>query len=268
MSEQQPWQLKMFSKSLKKQQKFKGLKKHINDLQGKKCLLITCGDNNGATNHHFRNLGGDWTWADLEENNIEEMKQLLQEEVIQVDKAGQKLPFRDQEFDLLVSIDVHEHLEDPLPITKEYRRVIKEDGMVLVTTPNGNEKKLAVRLKHLVGMRVKDYGHFRVGFDVPDLEKLLRDADLTPTRSSSYAKFFTEFMELIINFAYVKVLAKKGKAEVEEGTIAPTSKEQLKSVEKSYRIYALVYPFFKAVSLLDGLIFFTRGYAVIVEAKK
>ncbi len=111
-------------------------------------------------------------------------------------------------------------------------------------------------------------GHARIGFDIPDLEEMLMNVGLRPSRSSSYAKFFTEMLELAINFAYVKVLSKKSKAKVEEGTIAPTTREQLRSVQKSYQLYALIYPFFWTISQLDRLLFFNRGYAVIVEAKR
>jgi hypothetical protein len=75
-------------------------------------------------------------------------------------------------------------------------------------------------------------------------------------------------LELGINFLYVKVLSKKSKTKVEEGTIAPATQDQLKSVEKTYKMYSLVYPFFKIISGLDYLLFFTKGYVVIVEGEK
>jgi len=266
MNEERPWQLKMFDKALKKQLKVQALKKHFGDLAGKQCLLITCGDNNGAMNIRLRGMGGTWTWADFEGKSIPEMEELLQDKVHLEDKETGRLHFPDKSFDLVVTIDVHEHLEDPTTVTRELRRMVKDKGKVIVTTPNGNEKKLAVRIKHLVGMSAKEYGHVRIGFDVPDLQRLLMDAGLRPCRYSSYSKFFTEMLELVLNFIYVKVLAKKSKVKVEEGVIAPTTKGQLDSVRKSYLIYSLAYPFFFAISQLDWLLYFTRGYAVIVEA--
>ncbi len=267
MTDDRPWQLKMFDKSLKKQLKVRGLKKHFGPLDGKKCLLVTCGDNNGATNYHIREAGGEWTWGDFEDNAISEIEQLIGEKVHLFDKDTGKIDMPDKSFDLVVTIDVHEHLSDPLPVTKELRRIVKDNGKVVVTTPNGDETKLAVRIKHLLGMSAKEYGHVRIGFDVPDLEEVLSLGGFQPGRSSSYSKFFTEMLELVINFAYVKVLSKKSKAKVEEGQIAPTTEDQLKSVQKSYKIYSLVYPFFWTISQLDALLFFKRGYAVIVEAK-
>ena len=49
-----PWQIEMFQRSIKKQQKLKALLELLGETTGKKCLLVTCGDNNGALNWHFR----------------------------------------------------------------------------------------------------------------------------------------------------------------------------------------------------------------------
>jgi SAM-dependent methyltransferase len=268
MKAELPWQLRMFDKSLKKRLKVNALKRHLGALQGQKCLLMTCGDNNGAMNYHLRQMGGNWVWSDFEDKCIKEMEELLGDTVHLLDKETCTLPFPDQHFDLVVSIDVHEHLDDPIPVSKELYRVVKNGGKVVVTTPNGNDRKWAVRIKELVGMTTTEYGHVRIGFDVPDLERLLVNVGLRPYGSSSYSKFFTEMLELVINFAYVKKLSKKSKARVELGTIAPTTFDQLQSVQKSYQLYALVFPLFWGISQLDRLLAFNRGYAVIVEAKR
>ena len=60
----EPWQLEMFKRSLKKQQKLQALLDIMGDVSGQRCLLVTCGDNNGALNWHFRTHGGEWSWAE------------------------------------------------------------------------------------------------------------------------------------------------------------------------------------------------------------
>ncbi len=258
----------MFDKSLKKKLKARALQKHIGNLQNSECLLITCGDNNGATNHYLRQLGGNWTWGDFDGKCIPEMELLLEDTVHRLDDTASYLPFGDQKFDLVVSIDVHEHLQDPAQLTRDLYRILKSGGRAIVTTPNGNERKLAVRIKHFIGMTPDRYGHRRLGFDIPDLEALLTSASFTPYSSSSYSKFFTEILELLINSVYVKLLAKRSSAKVEQGTIAPVTRNQLNSVGTSYKIYSLAYPLFWAISQLDRLLVFSRGYAVIVEARR
>jgi len=268
MQKELPWQLKMFNKTLKKKTKINVLKRHLGDLHGKHCIMVTFGDNNGAMNFHLRTAGGTWTWAEFEEAGIKPIEELLNEPVAKVDISSCKMPFSDASFDCVVVIDCHEHLEDPVQLTRELWRITKPGGKVVVSVPNGDERMLVVKIKNLVGMTKEKYGHIVTGYDIPDLSKVLEDANLKVISSSSYSKFFTEMLELAINCAYVKVLSKKSKVKVGEGTIAPTTRIQLQSVEKSYRIYSLVYPFFWAISQLDRLLFFNRGYAVIVEAKR
>jgi hypothetical protein len=106
------------------------------------------------------------------------------------------------------------------------------------------------------------------GYDVPDLEGQLVDVGLMPYHHTSYSRFFTEMIELMINFMYVKVLSKRGEAKVEEGQIVPQNKDQIESVNKSLKLYSLAYPLFLAISKADTFLRFTRGYAVVVAAHK
>ncbi len=259
-----PWQLRMYRRSLKKKLKVKALRPFIGAGAQRRCLLVTCGDNNGAINHRLRDLGGDWSWAEFEDGSRADMEALLGAPVLLLDKEECRLPFPDGHFDLLVSIDVHEHLRHPELLAAEFFRVLRPGGRAVVTTPNGDERKPVVRLKRWSGMSNLEYGHVRTGYTVPQLEELLAGAGLRPARSGSYAKFFTEFLELVINWGYVKVL-QQGRP---GAGITPSTREKLDSVKRSYRLYALLYPFFWVFSQLDRLLFFTTGYAVIVEAQK
>jgi SAM-dependent methyltransferase len=267
MTDNTPWQLKMFQKSLKKKLKLKALKKHLGHLSEKdKSMLVTCGDNNGAINYYLKRIGGQWSHADLEEKCIDEMSKLLNQPVLHV--TENRLPFKDNHFDCAISIDVHEHLDDPNPFTAELKRVTKPGGRVIVTVPNGDEKRLAVRLKNVVGMTKEKYGHVRIGYRMSELKELLTANGLRPYAGSSFSRFFTEILELLINYLYVNVLSKKSAATIDPGTIAPATEDQLKSIKKSYRLYASIYPAFWLISKLDLILFRSVGYVVLVESKK
>jgi 2-polyprenyl-3-methyl-5-hydroxy-6-metoxy-1,4-benzoquinol methylase len=265
---QEPWQLQMFKRSLKKQQKLQALLSVLGEGEGQDCLLVTCGDNNGALNWHFKNHGGNWSWADAEKDSTQQISELTGDPVASMDKEKPALSFPDNHFDVVMTIDVHEHLRNPHAFNQELARIAKPAGRVIVTTPNGDGSKLANRIKKLIGMRPEDYGHFVIGYDVPDLQKQLQEVGLEPYTHTSYARFFTEMLELVINFAYVKVLSKRSEAKVEKGQIAPQNKDQIESVGKTYKLYSLVYPFFLLFSKLDALVSFRRGYAVVVAARK
>lgn len=265
-SDREAWQLRMFSKKLKKRQKLALLLDQVGDARGKRCLLVTQGDNDGALNYHLRAHGGDWVWVENEDDHIDEMADLLGQPVLKGE--GTRIPVADASFDVVVSIDVHEHLEDCAPFNRELKRVTRPGGHVIVTTPNGDAWKPVTVLKSLIGMTKEHYGHYVIGYNIAQHERMLRAVGLEPVQAGSYSKLFTEMIELAINFAYVKVLARKGKADVRQGTIAPGTAAQVKAVDRQYRIYAAAYPVLSAVSKLDLLLFPFTGYAVAVKARR
>jgi SAM-dependent methyltransferase len=265
-----PWQLRLFSMTLKKKQKLDLLLRLLGTPRAEeRLLLLTNGDNNGAMNYVFRQRGGRWTWGEFEEAPIAEMESFLQERVVHV--ATERLPFDDAAFDAVVVIDVHEHLEDPAPLNRELWRVVRPGGRIIVTTPNGDGSKPAVRIKNVLGMTKETYGHVRDGYTIPELRAMMSDAGFRPEADGHYSNFFTEMVELGINLAYVKVLNRKKKDGSDHGhaAIAPSSAEQVRKVEKTLKLYRLIYPATRAVSSLDVLLNpFRVGYAVAVAFRK
>ncbi|HEX8931614.1 MAG TPA: class I SAM-dependent methyltransferase [Patescibacteria group bacterium] len=49
---------------------------------------------------------------------------------------GKKLPFKKNDFDIIIANDVWEHTIDPHLMMKEIYRVLKPDGILLINTPN------------------------------------------------------------------------------------------------------------------------------------
>ncbi len=261
-----PWQLEMFELSLKKRQKVGMLLELLGSLDRQRCLLITHGDNPGSLNYHLRAAGGKWTWAELDAAGIHQMEELLGDPVhsARIDD----LPFPAGGFDRVVAVDVHEHVDDLLVLNRELARVTAPGGMMLVTTPGGNRRLPVAVLKRWVGMDETAYGHTVQGYTAEELEDMLRGVGLDPQARGAYSRFFTELVELAINFMYVKVLGKRRGGGPAAGEIAPRSANDLESVGGAYRAYRRVFPLIRAFSSLDRLIPGRGGYAVGVTAKK
>ena len=262
-----PWQLQMYRKSLKKRQKVELLSRLAGATRGKRCLLISGHDNNGAMNHEFRAAGGSWSWGQVYPEGIDEMAEFLGDPVAHIDIN--RFPYADGAFDLVIVIDVHEHFSRLDGLNTEIARVVAPGGMAIVTTPNGDTRLPVAALKRVIGMGPEAYGHVVQGYRIRELQDMASRVGLKPQSSGGYSRFFTELAELVINFAYVKVLSRKKKhPKVMEGTIAPTSKKELEAVRKEYRLYSLIYPFMYVFSLLDRLVPGKGGYAVAVAARK
>lgn len=261
----QPWQIQMFRRSIKKQQKLKALLALLGGTNGKQCLLVTCGDNNGALNWFFREHGGEWIWADVSGENNEQISQLLNEPVYAYKEDDFNIS--DSQFDCVVAIDVLEHLQNDQPFLRELTRVLKSSGKMVVTVPNGDDRLLANRIKWKLGMTPEVYGHTRAGYTIAELSDALIAAGLHPQESGGYSRFVTEMIELAINFGYVRVLSKK-LGSTQPGHIAPVSAGELKTHGMTYKLYSLFFPIVWAASLLDHFFPEKTNNAVIVTAIK
>lgn len=71
--------------------------------------------------------------ADISDDAIKYMQSLGFENTTKVD--GILLPFEDDSFDIVAAFDVLEHIEDDVEALKEWRRVLKPSGHILVTVP-------------------------------------------------------------------------------------------------------------------------------------
>jgi len=262
-----PWALELFDHGLKKRQKVELLLRMAGPLTGVEGLLVTAGDNPGALNWHFREAGGSWRWAELEEDRIPGIEALLGEAVEPADP--ERFPFEDAAFDLVVVIDVHEHLERVEPLNREIARVLRSGGRALLTTPSGDTRLPLARLKRLLGMTPEVYGHRVQGYTHGDLEVMARAAGLEPVARGAYSRFFTESIELAINVAWVKLLGRSPGGEApKEGEIAPSDAAGLRKAGGAWGLYRRVYPLLRLVSRLDRLIPGEGGYAVAVEVRK
>jgi 2-polyprenyl-3-methyl-5-hydroxy-6-metoxy-1,4-benzoquinol methylase len=69
---------------------------------------------------------------------------------------NEKFPFKDNEFDIVFSLEVIEHLENPWHYMDEMQRIIKSKGYLIMTTPNPDT--LASRFMFLLKGRFIHFG--------------------------------------------------------------------------------------------------------------
>lgn len=73
-------------------------------------------------------------------------------------------PFADRSYDIWISIEVIEHLRDPQNLIDEAHRVLRDDGVLFITTPNVDS--LDQRLRYLLSGRFfwfRDKDHDNLG---------------------------------------------------------------------------------------------------------
>ena len=86
-----------------------------------------------------------------------------------LDTSALALPFADKTFDVMVSLETIEHVENDGAYVREARRVLRDGGVLICSTPNRNVLNPGRRLSD----RPFNQYHVRE-YTVPELEPLLR----------------------------------------------------------------------------------------------
>jgi len=113
--------------------------KKMPDLSGKKVLDIPCGD--GRSSYEFKKKGADIFAFDL-------FPHFMKAPGLKAGYAdlSESLPIEDGSIDVIICQEGIEHIPDQLGVLKEFNRVLKKNGILLITTPNNSH--LRARLSH------------------------------------------------------------------------------------------------------------------------
>ncbi len=137
--------------------------------------------------------------VDASDDAIAFVKSLGYRDIAKVD--GICLPFKDKTYDIVGAFDVLEHIEDHKGALSEWRRVLKDDGAIVVTVPAYQW----LWSEHDVSL------HHRRRYTVKSLMAVAAEADLRPERKS-YAISFS--LPLVAGFRLAsKILGTKSDSE-------------------------------------------------------
>lgn len=121
--------------------------------------------------------------------------------------------FPDNTFDAVVMYHVLEHVQDPLEVLKEIRRILADGGVVIIEVPhpNGIDALLSRKLRK----SIFDYPHHRFGFPKRTLKSMLLAAGFkVRTIESSPSFLLISFLKrVVIFFKMLKGNVRKGHSE-------------------------------------------------------
>lgn len=261
---EEPWQLQIFKRSLKKKEKLKLLEKNL--LIEPSSIILDLGCAQGILSYFLRQKGGFWISTDLDFINLKTTQNLLKKNLAQMGPGI--FPFKSKSFEMVVSLDYLEHLENDELCLEEIHRVLKKGGHLVLVTPHTGRLFFLHKLRSLLGLKLEFYGHKREGYSLKDLREKLNKAHLRIEKHETFSRFFSEFLELILNFLYIRVFPSKPAAGLRDGHIRPSTSFEFKSRKKVFKLYSYIYPFIWLFSRLDKLLFFQRGYGLMIWAKK
>ena len=257
-SPDQSWPIRLFRKSVLKQRKYQEVVSLLGETEGLSCLDI--GSDNGVISYLLRQKGGKWKSADLEEQAIASIRELVGDDVYQLD--GGTVPFGENEFDKVVIVDFLEHIPDDAGFLQELHRVIKPGGKLIINVPN-LKNSLLRRFRLAIGQTDEKHGHLRPGYTRQSIQDLLKGRFAVES-SHTYSKFFSEAVDTMLVFA-LSLLKRKEGPHTQKGILV--TGQDLNKLRSSFRLYSLIYPVVWLFAQLDRLLFFQSGYMMIVKAR-
>ena len=234
-SSEQNWPVRLFSKSVLKQRKFRevtGMLGAVNDLR---CLDI--GGDNGVISYLLRQRGGCWSSADLDERSVHAIRQLVGDSVYQLD--GAQTPFPESEFDRVAVVDYLEHIQDDKAFVQELHRILRPGGIAIFNVPLArNDLMRFIRLK--LGQTDEKHGHVRPGYTIQSLMQLL-EGGYTLETYHTYSRFFSELIDAVMVFAVSRLKKGSGTTEQSSKGLFVTGKD-LNAYARMFKLYSLIYP--------------------------
>jgi SAM-dependent methyltransferase len=255
------WAVALFHRSVLKQAKYRRLLELMDDPVGRTSLDI--GADNGVISYLLRQRGGRWYSADLDPAAVASIRDLVQDNVYQLD--GRNTPFPDQTFDQIVIVDFLEHIPDDRGFVRDLARILKPGGSLIVNVPHLKPRSLLNRFRHRIGLTDEWHGHLRPGYGLEDLRRLLAP-EFTIERSVAYSGSFSELIDTGLNGVYELVKGgKKNSNGSSKGTVV--TRGDVEKLRKQFRLLSMLYPALWVVARMDALLPLQSGYKLIIRAR-
>lgn len=254
------WHLKLFRKSVAKQAKWRRISAFLGDVSGRRGLDL--GADNGVISYLLRQKGGQWCSGDLDPHAVESIRSVVADNVYQIHEHS--LPFPDGHFDIVVVIDLLEHVRDDQALIGEIARVLCPGGRVIINVPHAKRWALLRPLRLALGLTDAWHGHVRPGYTLASLERLTTPG-FTTEAHCTYSRFFSELLDIALNYAYVRK-SRSAATQTGKGTIV--TGQDIDKHAKAFRLYSRLYPLMRLFAMLDMVVRPFNGYMMIVSAVK
>jgi 2-polyprenyl-6-hydroxyphenyl methylase/3-demethylubiquinone-9 3-methyltransferase len=184
----------------------------LKPLSGKRALDVGCGA--GLLCEPLARLGARVTGLDAAAENIAVAKAHAGPQGLDIDYRNEAIEdFTGRGFDLVTSLEVIEHVDDPQGFVNGLAKAMADDGLMIISTPNRTalSNLLLVELAERSGQIPRGTHHHEQFITPEELEKLLNNAGLevvdTSGLSYSPARGFALSDNLSLNYLMTVVKA-------------------------------------------------------------
>jgi SAM-dependent methyltransferase len=251
-------QLALFRSSVLKQAKWRQLSRAAGNTTGLDALDL--GADNGVISYLFRQGGGSWKSADLTDETVLAIRRMVGAGVYRL--KGPELPFPDASFDLIVVVDLLEHLDDDRRLLAEIARCLRAGGRVVLNVPHAMRRSLLEPVRGRIGLTDAWHGHVHHGYRADTLRALL-PAGMELTSAHSYSRFFSHLLDTALNWAYLR--GSRGRAVSTAKGMVVTGSEMAGGKATMMRT---LFPLMRTFAAADALLPWSSGYMLVATARK
>lgn len=145
-------------------------------------LEVGCGG--GALLSKITMTGSVAVGLDLSETQIKYTKTRLQDALLIVGDS-ERLPLKDNVFTKCFAVEILEHVQNPGQIMKEIRRVLKDNGELIIVVPNDRNWFIHRILQGYFRAAFYDYGHIHDFSSIGKLEPFLKGFKVLMVRETN-----------------------------------------------------------------------------------
>jgi len=247
-----PVMMKMYQRSLVDPERFVTLMDCAGPLGGGQGLIVS-GDA-GMLSRKVCKAGGGWLAVTPPGPGVDSKRELLGALLHELE--GDELPAEDASFNIVVVIDFLENQEDEEHWVREFHRVLKPGGRLLIAAPAFKAWSVARSLRKALGFgEATRRPH---GYRTQELYNLLKNGfDILEVRTHS--RMFRESADAVQrrlagSFAGV-------------GIASVDAEVRAAALRRAGSVVSFLYPFALIVSFFDSLLFFTGGHRLVSAAR-
>lgn len=109
--------------------------------------------------------------------------------------TGPQIPLNDKTVDMVLGLDVIEHVEEDILFIREVARIMKKKSLLVLTTPIKDKKIVPFMNMEQVH---KQFGHVRFGYTKDELVKVLGDEGLEIIYNTTYFNILSRYFYYVL----------------------------------------------------------------------
>lgn len=130
--------------------------------------------------------------------DVEGLKIAKERSIYPVLASGIYIPLKDNSIDIVMCLDVVEHICENNVLFKEINRILKRNGTLIFTTPIADKKLVWFMSKKKMEEIHKLWGHVKYGYNLKEIQYLFNGTNLNVKTTSSYFNIFNRYLYYLL----------------------------------------------------------------------